>query len=180
MDIKAKNKAFIKALKETTKDRGNCAALRRYWSPTTQCRAYPILGKLGALKNEPKTILAALYAEHTKRGDFEVDKPKQCIGKAARQIGKDKLKKDKNHPYEAQFRRLLACNSFEDLSQQLHYLVKRLEQEQIGLDYEQLLINLYTWRKEDEPQKREKVKTDWAADFWQAPLITTDQEGAET
>ena len=182
MDIKTINKAFIEDLKKIAKDRGNRAALRCYWSTATQHKAYSLLAQLGALKSEPRTILAALYAEHAKRENFNADLPQQDIGKAAREIGKDKFKKDEKHPYEMHFRRLLASNSFDELARQLHRLVKRLEREQIGLDYEQLLINLFTWKKADkvdEPQKREKIKIGWAADFWQSPIPSTNQEDAE-
>lgn len=46
------------------KHRGDRAALRRYWSPTTRHQAFPVLGNLGALGDDRKTILCALFAEH--------------------------------------------------------------------------------------------------------------------
>lgn len=39
---------FLDRLIKTTADRGNRAALRKYWSPATRHQAYPILGQLGA------------------------------------------------------------------------------------------------------------------------------------
>lgn len=137
-------------------NRGNRAAMRRYWSPTTRHQAYPLLGRLGALRDERKTIISALYAEHPEH------RAGQSVGKAALRLGK---REKGDHPYDRHFRRLLACDTLEDLAQQLHRLVKRLQREGIGLDYEDLYKKLNYWAK-----YRESVKVDWAADFWQAPL----------
>lgn len=172
---------FLKQLNQLVVDtkernnRGNRAALRRYWSPTTRHQSYPLLGQLGALRVEniiaPKAILAALYAEHPQHQNG------QTVGKAARLLGKDP---NGEHPFERQFRRLLACDTLEDLAHQLHRLTKRLQRDNIGLDYQSLLINLFTWAKSEEPQKRDDVKFRWAADFWQAPVSQITMEVAES
>ncbi|MEM1221703.1 MAG: type I-E CRISPR-associated protein Cse2/CasB, partial [Verrucomicrobiota bacterium] len=153
---------FLKDLARTVeRDRGDRAALRRYWSETTRHQSYPILGKIHALKDKPRTILAALYAEHPfyRKG--------MSVGKAALQLGKPQ---NGEHPYDRHFRRLLACDEIEELAQQLHRLVKRLDRKSIGLDYDSLRINLYSWCKTSDPAKREDVKVRWAADFWMAPI----------
>lgn len=172
MDTETQN-SFIDQLKALVIDtkqrnnRGNRAALRRYWSPTTRYQAYPLLGQLGALRDSRKTILAALFAEHPQH------KAGQTIAKAALRLDKPT---DGKHPYDRHFRRLLACDSLNDLAQQLYRLVKRLQRKGIPLDYESLLINLYTWTKTSEPHKREDVKVRWAADFWQAQIPTEMNE----
>ena len=146
-------------------DRGNRAALRKYWSPTTRHHAFPILGKLGALRDNRKTILAALFAEHPEH------RPNGSIGDAARKLPKPK---DGEHPYERHFRRLLACDTLEDLAPQLHRLVKRLSREGIGLDYEDLHKRLNYWANYSE-----EVKVRWAADFWQAPIPPTEPTSSQ-
>jgi CRISPR type I-E-associated protein CasB/Cse2 len=156
MKTETKN-TFLSRLRQLVdKDRGNRAALRRYWSPATRHQAYPILGRLGALEDKRKSILAALYAEHAEH------RAGQTVGKAALRLGD---RKEGEHPYDRHFRRLLACDTLEDLAQQLHRLSKRLQREGIGLDYEELHKNLNYWSK-----YREDVKVRWAADFWQAPV----------
>lgn len=162
MDTEKQN-TFFPRLQKSVDDRGNRAALRRYWSPATRYLAYPLLGQLGALRDDRKTILAALYAEHPEH------KSGQTIGKAVLRLGE---RKDGEHPYDRHFRRLLACDSLDDLAKQLHRLVKRLQREGIPLDYSLLHKNLNFWAN-----YHEQVKVDWAADFWQAqiPNETTKQ-----
>ena len=156
---------FIKRLQAAVADRGNRAALRRYWSPTTRHQAYPTLGQLGALRDNRKTMLAALYAEHPEH------KIGQSVGKAALRLGE---RKDGNHPYDQHFRRLIACDSLDDLAKQLHRLAKRLQREGIGLDYAELHKNLNYWENYSED-----VKVRWAADFWQAPIAQIQTEVTE-
>jgi CRISPR type I-E-associated protein CasB/Cse2 len=158
-------KEFLPRLQKIVADRGNRAALRRYWSPTTRHQSYPLLGQLGALRDERKTILAALYAEHPEAQSG------QSIGKAALRLGD---RKDGEHPYDRHFRRLLACDTLEDLGKQLHRLVKRLQRDGIALDYADLHKNLNYWAN-----YRENVKVRWAADFWQAPTSQISTETAE-
>lgn len=155
-----KQDTFLPRLQKVVEDRGKRASLRRYWSDTTQHQAYPVLGELGALGNPRVTILASLYAEHPSHKDGI------GIGKAALLLGD---RKDGNHPFDAHFRRLLACDDLEDLAQQLHRLIKRLARLPVGLDYAKLHKNLNYWGK-----YTESVKLEWARDFWQAaPLDNT-------
>ena len=171
MDTKTKN-TFLERLQTIAKDRGNRAALRCYWSPATRYKAYPVLGRLYALENNRKEILAALYAEHAKPETANVNVPGQSVGKAALKLGD---RENDKHPYDLHFRRLLASDSLKDLSQQLYRLVKRLEREGIGLDYERLWEDLNCWTNYSE-----RVKYKWAADFWRSPTPQINQEGAET
>lgn len=157
--------ALLTRLRHLCADRGNRAALRRYWSPTTRHQAYPLLGQLGALRDERKTTLVALYAEHPE------EKQGQTVGKAALRLGE---RKDGQHPYDRHFRRLLACDSLDDLAVQLHRLVRRLAREGVGLDYEMLYKDLNFWANYSED-----VKVRWAADFWQAPIAQMKEEVIE-
>lgn len=160
-----KQHQFLNNLQRIAADRGNRAALRRYWSPTTRHQAYPLLGQLDALRDERKTILAALFAENPEQHKG------QTIGRAALRLGD---RKDGEHPYDRHFRRLLACDTLDDLAQQLHRLTKRLQREGIGLDYAELHKNLNYWAN-----YREDVKVRWAVDFWQAPVSQIATEAAE-
>lgn len=161
MENEIKN-TFLPRLQKIVDDRGNRAALRRYWSPATRHQAYPLLGQLGALEDERKTILAALYAQHPEH------QLGQSVGKAALRLGE---RKDGEHPYDRHFRRLLACDTLQDLGQQLHRLTKRLQREGIALDYEELHKNLNYWAN-----YKEDVKVRWAAGFWQAPIAQIQTE----
>lgn len=157
---------YLEHLRKVVDDRGKRAALRRYWSPATRYQAYPVLGELRALDDKRKALLATLYAEHPEH------RPRVGIGAAARQLGTPKAGE---HPYECHFRRLLACESTDDLGQQLHRLVKRLAREAIGLDYEDLHKRLNFWAN-----FREEVKVRWAGEFWQAPIPSTKESTNKT
>jgi len=165
MTEETKTDTFLPHLQKVVEDRGKRASLRRYWSDATLSQAYPILGELGALGNQRATILAALFAEHP------LHKEGIGIGKAALLLGD---RKDGNHPFDAHFRRLLACDDLDDLAQQLHRLVKRLAREPVGLDYKKLHKNLNFWGK-----YTESVKLEWARDFWQAASLENTQPTAE-
>lgn len=158
--------SFLIHLRQICSDRGKRATLRRFWSPATRHQAYPILGQLGALRDDRKTYLVALFAEHPE------ETKGLSIGKAALRLGD---RKDGEHPYDRHFRRLLACDTLEDLAIQLHRLVKRLAREGIGLDYEMVYKNLNFWSN-----YQEDIKVRWAADFWQAPIAQINMEGTET
>ena len=155
----------MKRLQQIVEDRGNRASLRRYWSPTTRHQAYPILGRLGALDDNRKTILAALYAEHPEH------KANISVGKATLLLGK---REGGDHPYDRHFRRLLSCDDISDLGQQLHRLIKRLSREGIGIDYADLHKRLNFWAN-----YREDVKLRWASDFWQASLPESEPSQTE-
>ena len=151
------NSSFITQLAKLCEDRGNSASLRRYWSETTRPAALPILGRLGAIGDDRKSTVAALYAVHPAHAEGV------GIGRAALRLGE---RKDGDHPYDRHFRRLLACADLDDLAPQLHRLVKRLSREAVPLDYSKLLTQLRFWTS----GHTEGVKTDWAKEFWQAPL----------
>lgn len=151
---------FWKQIDSVCSDRGNRAGLRRYWSDTTRHQAYPVLGRLGAVRDPRRAILAALYAVHPSHQNGS------GVGRAALRLGE---RKDGEHPYDRHFRRLLASDSLEDLGHQLHRLAKRLERDGIPLDYERLHRDLNFWQSYSE-----HVKVEWAADFWQAPIPQAD------
>jgi CRISPR system Cascade subunit CasB len=163
-DFQQQNEAFVSRLVESCKDRGHRAALRRWWSDGTRHYSLPVLGRLFALDDEPKTIVAALYASHAGESLPAHVSGGNSIGRAALKLGGGSTNADGFDSMERHFRRLLAAGDLDDLAPQLHRLVKRLEREAIPLDYVTLLSDLRQFR--NNPQK---VKTRWALHFWQAP-----------
>ncbi len=166
----ATQSSFIDQLRrhlDGDRKRGERAALRRYWSPATRSQAYPILGQIGALEDNRKAILAALYAEHPEHQHG------LTVGKAAARLGE---RKDGEHPFDRHFRRLLACQNIGrtddpgDLASQLHRLVKRLHRDGIGLDFAELHKNLNFWANH-----RDFVLLRWASDFWNTPMPAESQ-----
>jgi CRISPR system Cascade subunit CasB len=166
IDYQKQNDDFVASLTKVCADRGLRAALRRWWSEGTRHYAYPILGKLFALDDDRKTIVAALYAIHSKDSAHAHVSGANSIGSAALKLAGGSASANGFDSMERHFRRLLAADDLEDLGQQLFRLVKRLERSSpsIPLDYARLLGDLRQFRNNPEA-----VKTRWAIAFWQAP-----------
>ena len=170
-DYQKQNEDFVASLAKVCADRGHRAALRRWWSEGTRHYAYPILGKLFALDDDRKTLLAALYAVHSKDSAPAHVSGGNSVGKAALMIAGGSTSANGFDSMEKHFRRLLAADDFDDLGQQLFRLVKRMERASpyVSLDYALLLKQLNFWSSTKNPKLRDQVKTDWALSFWQAP-----------
>lgn len=162
-DYTKQNEDFVEVLISICKDRGHRAALRRWWSKSTRHYAYPVLGRIYALDDDRKTLVAALYAEHSKDNSTTHKSGGNSLGSAALKLGGNSTKADAFPSMERHFRRLLSASSLDDLAPQLHRVIKRLERESISLDYARLLGDLRQFHNNPE-----NVKTRWATAFWQA------------
>lgn len=170
-DYQKQNEDFVASLIKVCADRGHRAAMRRWWSDGTRHYAYPILGRLYALDDERKSLIAALYALHAKDSTPAHVSGGNSIGSAALKLGGGNTSANGFDSMEKHFRRVLAADDFVDLGQQLFRLVKRMERASpaISLDYTLLLKQLNFWTSTKNPKLRDQVKTDWALAFWQAP-----------
>ncbi|RYD29388.1 MAG: type I-E CRISPR-associated protein Cse2/CasB, partial [Verrucomicrobiaceae bacterium] len=140
----------------------------------TRHDAYPVLGRLRAIGNEPRSLVAALFAEHPYHSDSARSFGQTCLRLAGGEI----------ENYESHFRRLLACDSLNGLAAPVHRAIRRASREGAGLpvNYLRLLKDLWAWKDYPAHQAycqqhgRDDVKTRWAQDFWQAPAeaINTD------
>jgi CRISPR system Cascade subunit CasB len=163
-DYQKQNADFVAQLVKLCKDdRGHRAALRRWWSDGTRHYAYPVLGRLTmGVTDVRRSMVAAIYATHSKEGKTPHKERGTSIGHAALRLGKRNEKGE--HPYDHHFRRLLACSTTTELGPLLNRFVKRLSTNDDGyvsLDYVVLLGDFR--RFNSNPQA---VKTQWAKDFW--------------
>lgn len=157
---------LVKALVNLSRDRGQMAQLRRYWSATTRYDSWPVLGRLGTLDSPSDQLAAALFGEHC-RQELLHRSGGSRVGRAALVVAGGSVKAESFPAFERHFRRLLACDDLVELSAPLHRLFKRLQRASVVLDYNQLVWNLRNWSKDPE-----RVKTEWARGFWQAPELT--------
>lgn len=171
-DYAEQNRRFVARLEKMLGeqgDRGERAALRRWWSESTRGYALPVLGRLGALDEwsatNPRLLVAALFAENPRH-----DQGSRGIGSTCLALGR---KADGEPVYEAHFRRLLSAESLDDLGDQLHRAIRRAAREPVSVNYEQLLSDLRQWRT-----NRERVKTRWAMQFWRAEPAETEEPAA--
>jgi len=143
---------------EQSKDRGKLSHLRRWWSPATRHYAFPVIAGIAgsyAIDDLPICIVAALFAEHPKHSDKIKNFGTTCRNVA----GKNK------DTFESHFRRLLSSGPIEaDLASALHRIVKRAKKDGTPINFTQLHQDLYKWK-----YSAEKIKTDWAKEFWSVP-----------
>ena len=166
IDYQKQNEDYIASLIKVCTDRGHRASLRRWWSEGARHYAYPVLGKLFALDDDRKTLVAALYAVHSKDSAPAHVTGANSIGSAALKLAGGSPSANGFDSMEKHFRRLLAADDLIDLGQQLFRIIKRLERSSppIPLDYARMLGDLRQFRN-----NQEAVKTRWAIAFWQAP-----------
>jgi CRISPR type I-E-associated protein CasB/Cse2 len=162
-DYQLQNEQFIERVVRHCNDRGQRAELKRWWSPGTRHYAYAGLGHLGALDDERRTLTCVLYACHFKEGKPAHVRDGDSVGSAALKLAGGSPKATGYESMERHFRHLLAAGSLDDLGERLHRLIKRLERENIPLDYARLLEDLRRFGRD-----QEGVKTDWAKGFWRA------------
>lgn len=164
MTAQEQNIAFIEKLTAMCRDRGYQAALRRWWSPATRSHAFPALGRLHALDDSRRSLVAALYALHNRDGTPAHRANGPDLGTAALKLGGGGTGSDGFKALEPHFRRLLAANDLEALTPLLGHFIRRFQQAGIALDYTRLLADLRQFSGDPE-----KVRTRWALRFWQAP-----------
>ncbi len=160
----SQDEPLILDLLKLVKDRGRASELRRYWSPTTRYSyAVPVLGQLHILDKPADQIAAALFAEHCRQAVLHHPGGAN-IGAALRQLAGGRSDAPAFDSTERHVRRLLASDTLEEVGEQLHRLIRRLQRMSIPLDHNKLLWDLRRWSKHSDD-----VKTHWALRFWQAP-----------
>lgn len=174
--VRASAKSLVERLEALREDRGAMANLRRGFSPATEDRAWPWIARWCDLTKDHQrliyTAVAAAYATHPETTD------QGNLGTVMRSIAQNDQKRQNEQKgddglasFEARFRRLLACQSLEQVCQRLASVIRAATQRGVPVNYEQLFVDLWKWRY---PTSRERVKVDWAAAYW------TGREQGET
>ena len=149
---------FLTGLRGLQEDRGKMAALRRGLSDATQREAWPVLAALGQDFGQiaPRTV-AALFAVHPVE-----DPTAYSFGASCRRIATDNGREPAiPESFERRFRRLLACDSAEDVAGQLAAWVRLAANRNVGLNYAELFKALSGWH-----YAADRTKLRWARDFW--------------
>ncbi len=150
---------FVGALRRSREDRGKLAALRRGLTDNPQLHvdAWPVIARLGGDIGHPAFVAtAALYASHpaeSKARDF---------GETCRRIAQGGGN-DIAESFDRRFRRLLACDSVDNLIGQLRSWVRLATNKGVGVNYESLFADLWNWR-----WYADDIRVKWAKSFWQS------------
>lgn len=163
---------FVGALRRAANDRGKMAALRRGLTdnPRLHVDAWPVIAGLGGdIGNAAYVAIAALYASHPK------DEPSlRNFGDTCRRIAQGDGK-DIAESFERRFRRLLACDSVDDVIGQLRSWVRLAASKGVGVNYESLMNDLLWWNRSSD-----RTRVEWAKSFWQSgEPVTTEQAATE-
>jgi len=157
-DTNNRAERFLGRLRRIKDDRGKMAALRRAASPSTERQAWPVIYGLGEdISSLAACTIGALYAGHP-----EEDRQAFSFGTTCRRIatnnGKDFEIPDS---FERRFRRLLACDSAEDVAGQLKAWIRFASAKGVGVNYERLFWDILAWGNH-----ADRIKLDWARGFW--------------
>lgn len=148
---------FLGALRRIEDDRGKMAALRRGLSEGTQRTAWPVIASLGMdIGNQAAITVAGLFATHP------VVSNACSLGQTCRFIATETgLARDIPESFDKRFRRLIACDTVEEVSGQLGAWIRLAKSKGVGVNYAELYNDLYWWSKD-----ADKKRIRWARDFW--------------
>lgn len=158
-------KTLVERLLARKDDRGLMANLRCALVPGKIHRAWPALNRLGVqIDNQVDVFMAGLFATHpevTNKGNF---------GSLCKLIAfkRDASSTDsKVTPTERRFQHVLAANK-DEVQDRVLRLVLMAKAEGLPVNFEQLRADLSYWN--------DRVKTEWAKNFWTFEANTEGEE----
>jgi CRISPR type I-E-associated protein CasB/Cse2 len=147
-------------------DRGTLADLRHGVSEATCHRAWPHLAPYCDLR-DPRaraiwSLIGAGYA--TLAPDNLARLNVGNIGATMRHLvlGNDKPDDKKLASFDGRFRRLLACQTVEELCEHLFTVVRASKAKNVAVDFRELYYDLTAWETQD-------VRVKWATAYWGVP-----------
>lgn len=157
---------LLKELEKLRDDRGAMANLRRGLSHATEYRAWPWVARWCNLENDRQRIIyttvAAAFASHPENENTG------NVGTVMRElVPSDQRNAEGLQSFDKHFRRLLTCQSAEEVCERLPRLIKAASQKDLPINYVELFKDLCYWG--------ERVKIRWAAAYWNT---RTDKEDA--
>ncbi len=161
--------ALIDALREAAsrEDRATLAALRRGLgkSPGDAPEMFPIVvprlpDRGGAWVEHCHYLVAALFASHPQ--DWRGESPGWNDRNLGASMWRFKAAANQSEGPERRFVALLGTHA-DDVGTQLQSIVGLLRSKDVAVDWEQLLIDLQRWSRDDR-----EVQRRWARSFWAA------------
>lgn len=150
---------FVGALRRIRNDRGKLAALRRGLTDNSRLHAdaWPVIASLGGdIGQQACVATAGLFASHPEESNA------RNFGETCRRVAQGDGK-DIAESFERRFRRLLACDTVDDIISQLRSWVRLAASKGIGVNYESLFADLWNWRSYSDD-----IRVKWAKSFWQS------------
>jgi len=143
-------------------DRGALACLRRGFSEATEHRAWPHLAEWCDLSNDRdraiwRTIAAGFATLEATASSGNLGSTLRALA-----LGRSAEKKDEAlKSFEGRFRRLLVCDTAEELCAHLPPIFRAAKQKETPINFRQLFWDLAQWDRD--PQA---IRTRWAQAYW--------------
>lgn len=160
---------FLEFLKRNREDAGVMADLRSALIPSREFRVWQYIVRYCNLEDERERIIASTVAAAFGIQP-ECGSGTENIGDVMRRIACGESGKEGLSSYALRFQRLLACDTVEEISQQLHGIFKAAKSRGIPINHAVLWQDLHYWG--------ERVKRRWAVHYWGTAGKET-QEGDE-
>ncbi|MBR3925681.1 MAG: type I-E CRISPR-associated protein Cse2/CasB [Akkermansia sp.] len=155
---------IMEFLRRYRDNRGAMAALRYLLKSGAKMRGWQIISKINGIGDCVIETIAGLYGLHP----LEKTDNKYNFGDACRALSLLRKKNvsiytedetdDMKSPFDSRFRRLLACDTREELCLHLVDVVRGLKSENIPINYESLCSDIKYWG--------ERVREKWAVHYW--------------
>lgn len=165
---------FIAYLHQRRDERGTMADLRHGFSDGTAYRAWPHVAPWCDLTDDrQRAIILTVAAGFATLGASEANAGN--FGQTLRRIAIGDGGSDKGLvSFEGRFRRLLTCNTPQELCPLLSGLLRAAARRGIGVDFARLYRDLRYWNADTH------AKVQWAAAFWGTESATaSDTDGAD-
>jgi CRISPR system Cascade subunit CasB len=137
-------------------DRGMMADLRCGFSEAKAHRCWPHVAQLCDLEKEwsriPVQTVCAAFATHSESAG--AGNTGTTLREIAQGNGKDGLAS-----FEGRFRRLLTCDTLQELCERLPSVIRVAKAKGVPVNYRQLYCDICRWEKWD-------IKIRWAAAYW--------------
>jgi CRISPR type I-E-associated protein CasB/Cse2 len=145
----------------TEQNRGPLARLRRGLSDATRRDAWPVLGRLFgelAVDHPVFETVAGCFALYP----FESAPAVGNLGETMRRAMPEEKMRDEKESH-TRFRRLLACDSRDEICQHVRHAIRFAKSQSAPVNYRRLFVDLWSW------QWSERTKVEWAKAYWAVP-----------
>lgn len=149
---------FLEFLERSRENTGVMADLRCALIPSREYRVWQYIARYCDLENDRMRTIAAIVAAafgiQPDRGNEELA---ENIGNVMRRIANGENGNDGLSSYALRFQRLLACDTVEELAQQLHGVFKAAKSRGVPINHRVLWEDLHYWG--------DRVKRRWASHY---------------
>lgn len=147
---------LLKSLQGLQEDRGAMAALRKALTEQQQ-RAYRYLPRLGCKFADQSDMLRACiiahcWGHHPMHADTIGN-----LGYSMHWITGG----DEKNPFNRRFERLIACDSLDEIAEQLRGIVSLLKRDSIPINYNKFADDLFWF-----PRNPDRTKREWSGGFY--------------